>query len=69
MLLAWEHKELITLARALAPAQAFADRWPKERYDVVFVFRLVSEDGTYTFEEVPQLLLEGDTAKPIVEPA
>ncbi len=69
VLLAWEHKELITLAHALAPEQAFPDKWPKERYDVVFVFRLVPGDGTYTFEEVPQLLLEGDTANPIVETA
>ena len=64
VLIAWEHHKICELAKAILDDPHIPNKWPKDRYDVVFVFRLGS-DGKYTFEQVPQLLLAGDSDKPI----
>jgi hypothetical protein len=65
VLICWEHKriEKITalLPRLDGPPDAF--HWPGARFDVVFVF---DRDGdAYRFSQVPELLLDGDSAEPI----
>jgi hypothetical protein len=35
--------------------------WPEDRYDIVWVFDLDRRSGTYTFKQVPQDLLNGDS--------
>lgn len=59
VLIAWEHKNLIKLASALT-ADPLPERWPKERYDLVLLFRLRPDGTGYSCEQIPQLLLAGD---------
>jgi hypothetical protein len=67
VLVAWEHNHIPAIAAAL-PVRNPRDvpaRWPGQRYDIVFLFRL-SEDGkTYVFSQVPQLALPGDSEVPL----
>lgn len=65
VLIAWEHHLLIKLAREISNDPAIPKKWPKERYDIVFVFRLQPDGVSYSFEQVPQLLLAGDDEAPI----
>ncbi len=60
VLLVWEHKGLIALARGIAEDAGIPEKWPSDRFDVVFVFRL-GADGEYGFAQVPQMVLAGDT--------
>ena len=65
-LICWEHKR-IELITALIPRAGGEppDRyhWPGTRFDVIFVF---DRDGDhYRFQQVPQLLLDGDSPDPI----
>ena len=62
VLIAWDHRKIIELAKAIAPEQSIPVLWPSERFDMVFAFHLKS-DGAYTFSQVPQLLLAGDTGQ------
>ena len=65
VLMAWEHHKLLELARAISSDAGIPEKWPKERYDLVLVFRLQADGEAYSFEQVPQLLLAGDTVSVI----
>lgn len=39
--------------------------WPEDRYDIVWVFDLDRKSARYTFRQVPQDLLKGDSGTPI----
>ncbi|HTS46866.1 MAG TPA: hypothetical protein VMH05_02920 [Bryobacteraceae bacterium] len=39
--------------------------WPSARFDVVWVFDINPATNTYTFNQLPQLLLQGDLPTPI----
>ena len=72
VLICWPHGEIPKLAR-LIPLSTRIDpnlipsSWPSDRFDVVFVFDLdTTSTGTfYTFNQVPELLLAGDSPNPI----
>ena len=64
VLIAWDHRKIIELAKAIAPKESIPKEWPSERFDIVFAFKL-QPNGTYSFSQVPQLLLAGDTDQPI----
>ena len=55
VLMAWEHHLLPTLACEIVNDPAILRKWPKERYDIVFVFRLKPDGVSYFFEQVPHL--------------
>ncbi len=40
-------------------------KWPGDRFDVVWVFDLVTPSSSYSFSQVPQRLLAGDSPDPI----
>lgn len=65
VLIAWDHRKITKLAKTIAPNQNIPDNWPNERFDIIFAFHL-QPDGTYSFSQVPQLLLAGDTDQPIL---
>ena len=44
-------------------------QWPGARFDVVWVFDLDPSSSTYSFKQVPQSLLPGDSAEPIGAPS
>ena len=66
MLVCWEHKHipLIAAALPLVSGTVIPRKWPRERYDVIWVFTLVPEPGPvrYAFSQMPQQLLAGDAA-------
>jgi broad specificity phosphatase PhoE len=67
VLISWKHDGLPKLANAIVGnAQKTPQRWPAERFDVVWVFDRAGDSGGWTFEQVPQLLLPGDRAEPIL---
>jgi broad specificity phosphatase PhoE len=65
VLICWEHKAIPGIAnQILGNDTTVPQKWPGKRYDMVWVFELDTA-GTYSFTQVPQLLLAGDSADPI----
>lgn len=66
VLVAWEHKALCDLANAMMGGdERTPQRWPDDRFDVVWVFERDDASGAWQFSQVPQLLLAGDSDEPI----
>jgi len=66
VLIAWEHGEIPNLAAwLLRHTKLSVPKWPGDRFDIVWVFDLDTTSGTYSFNQVPQLLLAGDQSTPI----
>jgi hypothetical protein len=65
VLICWEHKHIPVIASSLpvVSGTAIPRKWPGDRYDVIWSFTLVPEPGPvrYTFGQIPQLLLAGDS--------
>ena len=61
VLICWEHTHIPALASTLplVSGTVIPKSWPDDRYDVIWTFTLTA-DATYTFGQVPQLLLSGD---------
>jgi hypothetical protein len=59
VLISWEHNNLPSIANSiLGDQETVPQKWPVDRFDVVWVFDLV--EGGYSFRQIPQLLLAGD---------
>jgi len=69
VLISWPHGQIPNLANQipLSPASPPVPqgKWPSNRFDVVWVFDYDSSTGKYTFSQVPQLLLAGDSPEPL----
>jgi len=67
VLISWPHGEIPLLTSLLPLVNPIPATWswPKERFDMVFVFDLDGSSGKYNFTQVPQLLLDGDSSEPI----
>jgi hypothetical protein len=63
VLVAWEHKLIPALVGLLPNPPGVPSDWPDDRFDVVWLFDR-SETG-WSFSQLPQLLLSGDSAIPI----
>jgi hypothetical protein len=65
VLICWEHKHIPVIASSLpvVTGTAIPRKWPDDRYDVIWSFTLVRAPGPvrYTFGQIPQLLLAGDS--------
>ena len=65
VLICWEHDHIPAIATALptVPGTVIPQPWPGDRFDVIWVFTLVpgSAPAQYTFGQIPQQLLSGDT--------
>jgi hypothetical protein len=65
VLICWEHDHIPALASALPTVSGtvIPAPWPDGRFDVIWTFTLVSGSNPtrYTFGQVPQQLLSGDT--------
>jgi len=72
-LICWEHEHIPALASSLpaVPGTVIPPQWPGDRFDVIWAFTLVpgSAPAQYTFGQIPQQLLSGDTATVISSPA
>jgi hypothetical protein len=62
VLICWDHAHIPALASALplVHGTVIPKTWPADRFDVIWTFTLVTDDE-YSFGQVPQLLLSGDT--------
>ena len=62
VLICWDHDHIPALASALplVYGTVIPEAWPDDRFDVIWTFTLVTS-GAYSFGQVPQLLLSGDT--------
>jgi hypothetical protein len=65
VLIAWQHENIRAIANAILGDDSAPQLWPGGRFDLVYVFTLNSVDGTYSFAQVMQRLLAGDSADPI----
>jgi hypothetical protein len=63
VLVSWEHHLIPKLVGKLPNAPAVPAIWPDDRFDIVWV--LDAAGAGWTFSQIPQLLLAGDSAKPI----
>ncbi len=69
VLICWEHAHIPALASALplVHGTVIPQEWPADRFDLIWTFTLVANDE-YSFGQVPQLLLSGDTDTIIAAP-
>jgi len=62
VLICWEHQAIPDIAnRILGNNTTAPQKWPGDRFDLVWVFDLDTSTGQYRFTQVPQLLLAGDS--------
>lgn len=67
VLICWEHQDIPAIAnQILGNATTVPQKWPGDRFDVVWVFDLNPLTRSYSFNQIPQLLLAGDVPTPIV---
>ena len=65
-LISWQHEAIPEIATLiLGRSDGVPPVWPGHRFDLVWVFDLQG-DGTRSFVQAPQLLMPGDSAKPIM---
>jgi hypothetical protein len=66
ILICWKHGGLPRLAALILGDPALCPQnWPVGRFDMVWVFDRDAGQASWTFSQVPQLLLPGDLAEPI----
>ncbi|SFW86373.1 hypothetical protein [Amycolatopsis australiensis] len=63
-LISWQHEEIPALTEAFGTVNpAPPHKWPDNRFDIVWI--LAPAGAGWSFTQVPQLLLAGDSADPI----
>ena len=66
VLIAWEHEAIPDIAnRILGNETTVPQKWPGSRFDLVWVFDRADASGAWSFAQVPQLVLSGDSPEPI----
>jgi hypothetical protein len=65
-LICWQHGELPAIVAALAGVTPTPPTsWPGDRYDMVWV--LAPAAGGWSFHQIPELLLDGDSNQPVTD--
>jgi hypothetical protein len=66
VLISWQHEDIPTIA-GFIPCNdgTIPQKWPGDRFDLVWVFDLDPSSASYRFSQVTQQLLEGDGPEPI----
>lgn len=66
VLICWQHELIPKIANRILGNKTTAPQdWPEDRFDMVWVFDR-DDAGQYSFKQIPQNLLMGDWATPIV---
>jgi hypothetical protein len=66
VLIAWEHEAIPDIVNAITGDQTTCpQKWAGDRFDMVWVLDRQTAGNGWTFSQVPQLLLSGDSDKPI----
>jgi len=64
VLICWDHKGMSAIANGILGNTTTApQKWKRKRFDLVWVFDWDSSTQSYSFTQVPQKLLPGDTSK------
>ena len=67
-LISWQHQDIPEMANhILGDKTTVPQKWPGDRFDVVWVFDLDPASKTYSFTQVTQCLLAGDSDRPIAD--
>jgi hypothetical protein len=65
VLISWQHEAIPDIAGLIrGGADGVPEKWPSHVYDLVWVFDLQAS-GAWSFAQVPELVMPGDTDKPI----
>jgi hypothetical protein len=61
LLIAWHHEKIPAIANLILQNQSAPQKWPGDRFDVVWIFSRTAATAPWTFSQAPQLLLSGDS--------
>jgi len=61
VLIAWHHEKIPAIANLILQNETAPQKWPGERFDVVWIFSRAVANEPWTFSQAPQLLLSGDS--------
>jgi hypothetical protein len=65
VLISWQHEAIPEIAALIrGSADGIPPRWPADRFDLVWVFDFQAS-GAWSFTQVPEFVMPGDSAKPI----
>ena len=65
VLISWQHEGIPNIAALIrGGAEGLPPKWPGHVYDLVWVFDL-QPSGGWSFTQAPELVMPGDTGKPI----
>ena len=68
VLIAWEHQDIPDIVNLITGnSTTCPQKWPGDRFDLVWVLDRPDGSGPWSFTQVPQLLLSGDSAKPFTK--
>ncbi|MEO8766957.1 MAG: hypothetical protein ABI363_01200 [Nitrosospira sp.] len=63
ILIAWEHEAIPEIAnRITGDKKTCPQKWPEERFDLAWIFDWSPAANRWVFEQVPQMLLRGDSS-------
>ena len=66
VLIAWEHEDIPTIVNGIVDNNTTCpQKWPDTRFDLVWILDRRKSGSGWKFRQVPQLLLPGDSKKPI----
>jgi len=66
VLIGWEHEAIPDIGNLILGNKTVCpQKWPGDRFDLVWVFDRAGATDAFSFAQVPQLLLAGDSDKPI----
>ena len=60
VLISWHHEAIPKIANLILQNQSAPQKWPGDRFDVVWIFGRAAANAPWTFSQAPQLLLSGD---------
>jgi hypothetical protein len=61
VLVAWHHEKIPVIANLILQNQSAPQKWPGDRFDVVWIFTRAAANAPWTYSQTPQLLLSGDS--------
>jgi hypothetical protein len=61
VLIAWHHENIPAIANLILGNQSAPQKWPADRFDVVWIFDRAAANAPWQFSQLPQLLLAGDS--------
>ncbi len=65
-LICWQHEDIPSISNVIVGNQTTVpQKWPGDRFDIVWLFDLDKASNSYSFNQVPQCLLAGDSPEPI----